>query len=161
MAVTALEIKSCSPFAPGQTFGDVGPYQQLDATVHFAVDPDHPRNAGITDLQRAPRDAQGLVRCSADVRVPGSPRTMLEEPHVPVLAELLNACFRWGVACDAKNAHTRSGQIAESGACSIAGHPVSARVVVTTSASRSAPRLPSHPNADGTVREAVLGQGGV
>jgi len=32
MAVTALEIKSCSPFAPGQTFGDVGPYQQLDGT---------------------------------------------------------------------------------------------------------------------------------
>jgi Alpha/beta hydrolase domain len=69
MAVTALEIKSCSPFAQGQTFGDVGPYQQLDGTVHFAVDPDHPRNAGITDLQRAPRDAQGLMRCSADVRL--------------------------------------------------------------------------------------------
>src|SRR5437016_1555219 len=51
MAVTALEIKTCSPFAHGKTFGDVGPYQQLDGTVHFAVDPDHPANAGITDLQ--------------------------------------------------------------------------------------------------------------
>ena len=69
MAVAALEIKSCSPFAQGQTFGDVGPYQQLDGTVHFAVDPDHPRNARITDLRRASRDAQGLVRCSADVRL--------------------------------------------------------------------------------------------
>src|SRR5207249_6524705 len=36
MAVTALEIKTCSPFAQGKTFGDVGPYQQLDGTVHFA-----------------------------------------------------------------------------------------------------------------------------
>ncbi len=69
MAVTALEIKTCSPFAQGTAFGDVGPYQQLDGTVHFAVDPDHPGNAGITDLQLAPRDAQGLVRCSADVRL--------------------------------------------------------------------------------------------
>jgi Alpha/beta hydrolase domain len=69
MAVTALEIKSRSPFAQGQTFGDVGPYQQLDGTVHFAVDPHHPAKAGITDLQRAPRDAHGLVHCSADVRL--------------------------------------------------------------------------------------------
>ena len=69
MAVTALEIKTCSPFAQGIAFGDVGPYQQLDGTVHFAVDPDHPSNAGIADLKLAPRDAQGLVRCSADVRL--------------------------------------------------------------------------------------------
>jgi hypothetical protein len=69
MAVTALEVKTCSPFAPGTAFGDVGPYQQLDGTVHFAVDPHHPGNACITDLQRAPRDAQGLVRCSADFRL--------------------------------------------------------------------------------------------
>jgi hypothetical protein len=69
MAVTALEIKTCSPFAQGTAFGDVGPYQQLDGTVHFAVDPDHPRNTGITDLKLAPRDAQGLVRCSADFRM--------------------------------------------------------------------------------------------
>ena len=77
MAVTALEIKTRSPFAQGTAFGDVGPYQQLDGTVHFAVDPDHPRNAGITDLQLAPRDAHGLVHCSADFRLlqPVAPAT--------------------------------------------------------------------------------------
>jgi len=69
MAVTALEIKTCSPFAQGKTFGDVGPYQQLDGTVHCAVDPHHPSNAGIADLQRTPRDAHGLVHYSADVRI--------------------------------------------------------------------------------------------
>jgi Alpha/beta hydrolase domain len=69
MAVTALEIKTCSPFTQGTAFGDVGPYEQLDGTVHFAVDPDHLSNAGITDLQLAPRDAHGLVRCWADVRI--------------------------------------------------------------------------------------------
>src|SRR5688572_26351656 len=50
MAVTALEIKTCKPFAQGTAFGDVGPYQQLDGTVYFAVNPDHPRNTGIADL---------------------------------------------------------------------------------------------------------------
>jgi hypothetical protein len=69
MAVTALEIKTCNPFAQGTAFGDVGPYEQLDGTVHFAVDPDHPRNAGITDLKLAPRDTQGLVHGSADFRM--------------------------------------------------------------------------------------------
>jgi Alpha/beta hydrolase domain len=69
MAVTALEIKTCSPFAQGTIFGDIGPYEQLDGTVHFAVDPNHPRNAGITDLKLAPRDAQGLVQCSTDFRL--------------------------------------------------------------------------------------------
>ena len=69
MAVTALEIKTRSPFAQGTAFGDVGPYEQLDGTVHFAVDPDHPRHAGITDLKLAPRDAQGLVQCASDFRM--------------------------------------------------------------------------------------------
>lgn len=69
MAVTTLEITTCSPFANGAPFGDVGPYQQLEGTVHFAVDPHHPRNAAIADLKRAPRNAQGLVQCSADFRM--------------------------------------------------------------------------------------------
>ena len=69
MAVTALEIKTRSSFAQGNAFGDVGPYEQLDGTAYFAVDPNHPRNAGITDLKLAPRDAQGLVQCSADFRM--------------------------------------------------------------------------------------------
>jgi hypothetical protein len=67
--VTALEIKTCSPFAPGTSFGDTGAYEQLDGIVHFAVDPNHPRNAGIPDLKLAPRDAHGLVQCSADFRL--------------------------------------------------------------------------------------------
>jgi hypothetical protein len=69
MAVTTVEIKTRSPFAGGTAFGDVGPYEQLDGTVHFAVDPNHPRNAAITDLKLAPRDANGLVHYSADVRL--------------------------------------------------------------------------------------------
>src|SRR5262245_25265609 len=69
MAVTTLKIKTRSAFAQGTAFGEVGPYEQLDGTVDFAFDPDHPRNTGITDLKYAPRDAQGLVQCSADFRM--------------------------------------------------------------------------------------------
>lgn len=47
----------------------MGAYEQLDGTVHLAVDPEHPGNAGITDLRRAPRGAAGLVRCTADFRL--------------------------------------------------------------------------------------------
>jgi hypothetical protein len=67
MAVTALEIKTGSLFASGKAFGDVGAYQQLEGTVHFAVDPHHPGNAGITDLTRpAGRAGPGAVlgRCA-------------------------------------------------------------------------------------------------
>jgi hypothetical protein len=108
--------------------------------------PDWVSRRGDTSARRAklaPHDARGTAR-------PGARRA--PQRVLP---------FRFSVTdgVDAYNAYTRSGQMAESGACSIAGHPASARVVVTTSASRIAPRLPSHPNADGTVREAVRRQG--
>jgi hypothetical protein len=75
MAVTALQIRTCQPYAKGAAFGAVGPYEQLDGTVHVAVEPRHPRNAGIADLALAPRDAHGLVQASADFRLlrPGAP----------------------------------------------------------------------------------------
>ena len=69
MAVTQLVVTSRKPFAQGEAFGEVGPYEQLDGTVFFAVDPTHPAHSVITDLSLAPRDTSGLVHCSADVRL--------------------------------------------------------------------------------------------
>ena len=69
MAVTKLLITSRRPFAQEKAFGQVGPYEQLDGTVYFAVDPTHPANTVITDLQLAPRDASGRVHFSADWRL--------------------------------------------------------------------------------------------
>jgi hypothetical protein len=66
VAVVRLEITARSPFAEGQPFGEAGPYQLLEGTAHFAIDPQHPRNAAITDVGLAPRDATGKVRFSAD-----------------------------------------------------------------------------------------------
>lgn len=44
-------------------------YECVEATVNFAVDPEHLANERITDLELAPRDADGLVRYDADLRI--------------------------------------------------------------------------------------------
>ncbi len=66
MAITELEITNRSNFASGETFGDVGAYELLEGTAHFAVDPQNARNQGITDLDLAPRNPNGKVAFSAD-----------------------------------------------------------------------------------------------
>ena len=66
MAVIKVDIEQRSPFAGGCDFGEVGPYEFVQGRAHFAVDPLHPRNAAITDIELGPRDAQGRVRFDAD-----------------------------------------------------------------------------------------------
>jgi len=69
MAVVGLEVKTRQPLAGGREFGDVGRYAQIDGTAHFAVDPAHPLNRVITDIDLAPRDGDGLVHFAADIRI--------------------------------------------------------------------------------------------
>ena len=69
MALTKLEIRTRKPFAGGESFGDVGRYEQIDGVAHFAVDPAHPDNAVIADIGLAPRNGDELVEFSADFRV--------------------------------------------------------------------------------------------
>ena len=66
MAIKELEINRRASFASGESFGDVGAYELLEGTAHYAVDPAHPRNQGIVDLELAPRNSAGLVEFSAD-----------------------------------------------------------------------------------------------
>ncbi len=66
MAVAGLEITARAPYQGGVAFGQVGAYERLDGTIHFAVDPLHPANGAIVDLDRAARDAAGRVTFSAD-----------------------------------------------------------------------------------------------
>src|SRR6202158_3580909 len=58
MSVSHLEVtrRSSYPFD----------YERVDGRLHFAVDPSHPANTRITDLDLAPRAAQGPVRFWAD-----------------------------------------------------------------------------------------------
>ena len=69
MPVSKLEIKSRTPFAGGQAFGEVGAYEQVDGVVHFAVDPESAANEVIADIKLAPRDGQGRVEFSSDFRI--------------------------------------------------------------------------------------------
>ena len=66
MALTKLDITNRTSFASGESFGDVGGYELLEGTAHYAVDPSHARNQGITDLELAPRNSGGLVEFSSD-----------------------------------------------------------------------------------------------
>src|SRR5262249_45099185 len=65
--LVALEFHTRQPFAGGKSFGAAGPYEKLVGVATFAVDPSHPRNRPIADLQHAPRNAKGLVEFAADV----------------------------------------------------------------------------------------------
>lgn len=67
MAVTHLDITTREPLLGGKHFGATGAYEVLRGTVTFAVDPTHPRNQGITDLDKAPRTAAGRVEWWADL----------------------------------------------------------------------------------------------
>ena len=62
MALTRLEIVRREPFAGGRRFAGAGAYERIDAVAHYAVDPTHPANAGIVDLDRAERDPTGRGR---------------------------------------------------------------------------------------------------
>ncbi len=65
--VVRLEIHSTGPAFSGQGFGDVGPYEEIRATAHYRVDPRAPINAGIANIQQAPRERDGRVAFDADV----------------------------------------------------------------------------------------------
>jgi Alpha/beta hydrolase domain len=61
---------SQSPTFEGRVFGpdgSVGPYEKLRGKAYGEVDPADPRNALITDLKLAPRNARGKVEYSMDI----------------------------------------------------------------------------------------------
>ena len=63
--VTSVE----RPTFEGMSFGTVGQYEKLRGRAFGEVDPNDPRNAIITDIQFAPRNARGMVEYSMDVLI--------------------------------------------------------------------------------------------
>ena len=61
-----IEVKSRADVLAGQAFGSAGPYEKLAGILHFAVDPRNAANRIITDLDKAPKNARGLVEFSSD-----------------------------------------------------------------------------------------------
>jgi alpha/beta hydrolase family protein len=64
-----LSIRERFAFADGHEFGAVGAYERLVGRAHFRVDPSAPAQQGITDVDKAPVDADGLVGFAADFSV--------------------------------------------------------------------------------------------
>jgi Alpha/beta hydrolase domain len=67
--VESLEIRSVTDAYGGESFGAVGPYEYVAAVAHGRLDPNDPANAGIVDLDKAPRDSDGLVEYQTDVGI--------------------------------------------------------------------------------------------
>jgi hypothetical protein len=64
--VTQIVISQrTSPLFNGQIFGTAGAYEQLRGTAFGEIDPNDRRNAVITDIALAPRNARGNVEYSA------------------------------------------------------------------------------------------------
>jgi hypothetical protein len=64
--VTRMEVDRREPFAGGQSFGDVGPYERLVGSLYLEVDPGHAANRRITDLDLAPVNERGRVEVRTD-----------------------------------------------------------------------------------------------
>jgi len=64
--VTRIDITRREPFAAGQSFGTVGAYEKVVGRFHGELDRGSALNAGIVDIDKAPRNARGRVEYSAD-----------------------------------------------------------------------------------------------
>ena len=64
-----IRVDSIEPFAEGRAFGKVGPYERLKCVARGQLDPLASQNSGIVDLDKAPRDARGLVDYEVDVEI--------------------------------------------------------------------------------------------
>ena len=67
--VTRLDITSREPAFGGRSFDAVGPYEILLGTATAVADPGAPLDAGIVDLENAPRNADGLVEYTFEVDI--------------------------------------------------------------------------------------------
>ena len=58
-----------TPVFGGAEFGGAGAYERLHGTAFCELDPAHALNAGIVNLDKAPRNARGLVDYQVDLRI--------------------------------------------------------------------------------------------
>ncbi|MGH7267805.1 MAG: hypothetical protein ACREMB_23560 [Candidatus Rokuibacteriota bacterium] len=66
LSVTGLEVQARAIVLDGRPFGAGGAYKKIVGVVRFAFDPAHPLHRGITDIDRAPRDARGQMEARGD-----------------------------------------------------------------------------------------------
>lgn len=62
--VVSVDVTSRQPWVDGKAFGQVGAYEVLRGTVHYAIDPRSASARDVTDIRYAPRNERGLVEYS-------------------------------------------------------------------------------------------------
>ncbi len=67
MAITGMTITRREAFADGAAFGQAGAYEKIIGTARGELDPANPANTAIAGLDRAPRNAAGMVEYETDV----------------------------------------------------------------------------------------------
>jgi hypothetical protein len=67
--VMRVDVTARHDAVGGRSFGAVGPYELIVGRVHFAVDPQNPRNRVVVDLDKAKKNAAGEVELSADLSI--------------------------------------------------------------------------------------------
>lgn len=76
MPITDIRITDIIPFADGYEFGAAGAYVRIKGVARGTLDPGSAANAGIVDLDMAPRNGDGLVEYASDIDIvrPKDPR---------------------------------------------------------------------------------------
>jgi hypothetical protein len=64
--ITEIRIGTIEPFAESQPFGEAGSYERVTGTAKGELDPQSAQNHDIVDLDKAPRNARGLVEYETD-----------------------------------------------------------------------------------------------
>jgi len=67
--VTTLKITNRRPAFGGKVFGTAGEYEILIGKAQAVADPKSPQNAGIVDIDNAPRNAAGSIEYSFDFQI--------------------------------------------------------------------------------------------
>lgn len=63
--VVRLVVEKRRPLAEGKSFGASGPYERVEGTAVFEVDPQDPLNRVIVNIEKAPRNAARRVQFTA------------------------------------------------------------------------------------------------
>jgi hypothetical protein len=66
-SVLRIEVtERLSPVFDGRVFGSIGTYECVSGRIHGELDPSHPLNATIVNLDKAPRNSDGRVEYRSD-----------------------------------------------------------------------------------------------
>ena len=67
--LTRIDIKSTKDVLGGKLWGTTGAYEELIGTAYFTIDPNAVANRNIPNIDKAPKDAKGMIEFSSDIYI--------------------------------------------------------------------------------------------